>query len=89
MSKIDPTLVADADIIVAPDTHARKEEGAKSPDTLILLITLFGVILRGCRGRRAGDQDQHRPDHRHGGLYIPALAAVPVIWTMLILITRG
>ncbi len=79
MSKIDPTLVADTDIIVAPDTHARKEEGAKSPDTLILLITLFGVILWGLSVAAFGIP----------GLYIPALAAVPVIWTMLILITRG
>lgn len=79
MSKIDPTLVADADIIVAQDTHAHKEEGTKSPDTLILVITLFGVILWGLSVAAFGIP----------GLYIPALAAVPVIWTMLILITRG
>ena len=79
MSKIDPTLVADADIIVAQGTHAQKEEGTKSPDTLILVITLFGVILWGLSVAAFGIP----------GLYIPALAAVPVIWTMLILITRG
>ena len=79
MSKIDPTLVADTDIIVAQATHAHEDEGTKSPDTLILVITLFGVILWGLSVAAFGIP----------GLYIPALAAVPVIWTMLILITRG
>ena len=79
MSKIDPTLVADTDIIVEHATHAAQDEAAKSPDTLILMITLFGVILWGLSVAAFGIP----------GLYIPALAAVQVIWTMLILITRG
>ena len=79
MSKIDPTLVADTDIIVAQAPHAGKDEATKTPDTLILVITLFGVILWGLSVAAFGIP----------GLYIPALAAVPVIWTMLILITRG
>jgi hypothetical protein len=79
MSKIDPTLVADTDIIVEHAAHAQKDEAAKSPDNLILAITLVGVILWGLSVAAFGIP----------GLYIPALAAVPVIWTMLIVITRG
>ena len=37
------------------------------------------------------NDEAQRLDYAFGipGLYIPALAAVPVIWTILILITRG
>lgn len=88
MSKIDPTLVADTDIALthpahgapahahAHDTSAKSE---KNRDLLILLITLTGIALWGLSVATFGIP----------GLYIPALIAVPVIWVLLILITRG
>lgn len=75
MSKIDTTLTSEAEIATAP---APATEG-KSPDTLILLITLCGIVLWGLSVAAFGIP----------GLYIPALVAVPVIWTLLIIITRG
>jgi hypothetical protein len=79
MSKIDPTLVAATEISLTPATEAAPAETSKSPDMLILMITLFGIILWGLSVAAFGIP----------GLYIPALAAVPVIWILLILITRG
>jgi len=79
MSKIDPTLLADTEISLTPPTEAAPAKASKSPDTLILMITLFGIILWGLSVAAFGIP----------GLYIPALAAVPVIWTLLLLITRG
>lgn len=79
MSKIDPTLVADAEIVMDQTGHAAPEQTAKSPDNLILLLTLAAVALWGLSVAVFGIP----------GLYIPALAAVPVIWGLLLLITRG
>ena len=80
MSKIDPTLVAATDVsLPTPATATAPAADAKGPDTLILLITLFGVILWGLSVAAFGIP----------GLYIPALIAVPVIWTLLLIITRG
>jgi hypothetical protein len=79
MSKIDPTLLADTEISLTPATEAAPATASKSPDRLILMITLFGIILWGLSVAAFGIP----------GLYIPALAAVPVIWALLILITRG
>lgn len=47
MSKIDPTLVADTGVMLAQPGHADQDKAATSPDRLILMITLFGVILWG------------------------------------------
>lgn len=80
MSKIDPTLVAATDVsLSAPAAAAPQADRQKSPDTLILLLTLCGIVLWGLSVAAFGIP----------GLYIPALIAVPVIWTLLLVITRG
>ena len=77
MSKIDTTLVAEAELdLSAPPQPAKAET---SPDRLILMITLCGIVLWGLFVVAFGIP----------GLYIPALIAVPVIWTMLLIISRG
>jgi hypothetical protein len=76
MSKIDTTLVADTGPTPTPATTVT---AAKSPDRLILMITLVGIALWGLSVATFGIP----------GLYIPALIAVPVIWTLLLLISRG
>ena len=77
MSKIDTTLTAAAEIAATPAPTPATP--ANRPDTLILMITLFGIVLWGLSVAAFGIP----------GLYIPALIAVPVIWVLLILITRG
>lgn len=79
MSKIDTTLTAEAEIAAPARTATAPASPAKSPDGLILLITLCGIVLWGLSVAAFGIP----------GLYIPALIAVPVIWVLLILITRG
>jgi hypothetical protein len=80
MSKIDTTLQADASIALrAPTTETPAKQAANKTETLILAVTLFGIVLWGLSVAAFGIP----------GLYIPALIAVPVIWTLLILITRG
>jgi hypothetical protein len=77
MSKIDTTLTAETSVAAIPAPAAATP--AKTPDTLILMMTLFGIVLWGLSVAAFGIP----------GLYIPALIAVPVIWVLLILITRG
>lgn len=77
MSKIDTTLTAAAEIAATPAPAPATP--ANRSDTLILMITLFGIVLWGLSVAAFGIP----------GLYIPALIAVPVIWVLLILITRG
>ena len=81
MSKIDPSLsvVTDRAATHAAMPAATTAATAQSPDRLILLITLAGIVLWGLSVAAFGIP----------GLYIPALIAVPVIWTLLIIITRG
>jgi hypothetical protein len=93
MSKIDPGLSAQAqpDLPLAAatlpasadqtaPTHAQTNAKAHGmTERRILRFTLFGVILWGLSVAAFGIP----------GLYVPALAAVPVIWTLLLLITRG
>jgi hypothetical protein len=78
MSKIDSTLVAETDAALTP-TPAVPVKAEKSPDRMILMITLLGIVLWGLSVAAFGIP----------GLYIPALIAVPVIWTLLMIITRG
>ena len=77
MSKIDTSLVADTQLDLPAAPHTAQAE--TSPDRMILLITLVGIILWGLSVAAFGIP----------GLYIPARIAVPVIWTLLIIITRG
>lgn len=79
MSKIDTALIAATDVALSPATATARAKAAKSPDAMILMITLCGIVLWGLSVAAFGIP----------GLYIPALIAVPVIWTLLILITRG
>lgn len=81
MNKIDPSLsvVTDRAATPAATPAATTAATAQSPDRLILLITLAGIVLWGLSVAAFGIP----------GLYIPALIAVPVIWTLLIIITRG
>lgn len=81
MSKIDSSLRAVTDRAAphAATPATTPAASAQSPDRLILLITLCGIVLWGLSVAAFGIP----------GLYIPALIAVPVIWTLLIIITRG
>lgn len=67
MTAIDPTQ--------APAVETKK----KSPDGIILLITLLAVVAWGASIFFFGIP----------GLYIPALAMVPVMYALLIIISRG
>jgi len=85
MSKIDTALIADPTTEITesaataqPNTNKTATE-AKNPAPLILLIIAFALILWGLSIAAFGIP----------GLYIPALVAVPVIFTMLMFITRG
>ncbi|MBR9652815.1 hypothetical protein [Thalassovita aquimarina] len=69
--------LADASNVHAPTPTETKEK--KSPDALILLAALVVVALWGLSFFTFGIP----------GLYIPAVAAVPVIWVILIMITQG
>lgn len=51
----------------------------KSPDTLILLVVLLALVAWGASVFFFGIP----------GLYIPALALVPVMYLLLIIISRG
>lgn len=59
----------------APVTETKKS----SPDTIILLVTLLALAAWGASVFFFGIP----------GLYIPALALVPVMYTILIIISRG
>ena len=60
-------------------TTAATEKKKKSPETLILLVTLLALVAWGASVFFFGIP----------GLYIPALAMVPVMYIILILISRG
>lgn len=55
------------------------EKKEKSPDAMILLITLLALVAWGASVFFFGVP----------GLYIPALALVPVMYILLIVISRG
>jgi fatty acid desaturase len=63
------------DATTTPATEKKK----KSPETLILLVTLLALVAWGASVFFFGIP----------GLYIPALAMVPVMYIILILISRG
>lgn len=82
MSKIDTTILPD--LTTDQQQPQQPEDGTrqtatKSPDRLILAITALVLILWGLSIAAFGIP----------GLYIPALVAVPVIFTVLMVITRG
>lgn len=79
MSKIDPTIQPDLTTEQPQSVSNTTQTTAKSPDKLILLITALALILWGLSIAAFGIP----------GLYIPALIAVPVIFTLLMVITRG
>ncbi len=79
MSKIDPTILPALATDQPQNVSAATQNPAKSPDKLILLITALALILWGLSIAAFGIP----------GLYIPALIAVPVIFTLLMVITRG
>ncbi|MEZ5674565.1 hypothetical protein SAMN06265173_10312 [Thalassovita litoralis] len=60
-------------------TTPAKEAPKKSPDGMILFITLLALAAWGASVFFFGIP----------GLYIPALAMVPVMYVILILISRG
>ncbi|MDF1801996.1 hypothetical protein [Thalassovita sp.] len=64
---------------IDPSAAPTSEPKESSPDTLILLITLLAVVAWGASVFFFGIP----------GLYIPALAMVPVIYVLLIVISRG
>ena len=55
------------------------ETKTSSPDTIILLVTLLALVAWGASVFFFGVP----------GLYIPALALVPVMYVLLIIISRG
>ncbi|SEQ29566.1 hypothetical protein [Thalassovita taeanensis] len=55
-----------------------KATSSKSPDGLILLVVLVLLVLWGLSIFAFGVP----------GLYMPAVAAVPVIWVVLLMISR-
>lgn len=79
MSKIDPTIQPDLTTEQPQKVSDTAQTSTKSPDTMILLITVLALILWGLSIAAFGIP----------GLYIPALIAVPVIFTLLMVITRG
>jgi|GEM_PF-690159 len=98
MSKIDPTLTADtvgdtaaektADAQTDPQTYPQtspqtdahgEEAGTTRRDVAIILAVLGVLALWGGSVALWGIP----------GLYIPAVAMVPVVWALLLLITRG
>lgn len=79
MSKIDTAIVADLTTETAPHKPHKTSAKATNPAPLILLIMAFALILWGLSIAAFGIP----------GLYIPALVAVPVIFTLLMVITRG
>jgi hypothetical protein len=79
MSKIDPSLVADIDNSKDVTTETTGKTAKTDPVGLILVLTISGIILWGLAIAAFGVP----------GLYIPALIAVPVIFALLILISRG
>ncbi|MBA85601.1 MAG: hypothetical protein CML69_12810 [Rhodobacteraceae bacterium] len=64
---------------IDPSELPAAETKPKSPDTLILLVVLLAVIAWGGSGFFFGIP----------GLYIPALAMVPVMYVILIIISQG
>ncbi|MFU8882376.1 MAG: hypothetical protein ACNA7Q_08405 [Rhodobacterales bacterium] len=81
MSKIDTALLAAPAAAQPGITKAAEKPAAKgkNPAPLILTIIAFALILWGLSIAAFGIP----------GLYIPALVAVPVIFTLLLFITRG
>jgi Flp pilus assembly protein TadB len=83
MSKIDPNLVtasvADNDTLLKTTTETKDKTSSNGPVGLIMTLTALAVILWGLAIAAFGIP----------GLYIPALIAVPVIFVLLLLISRG
>ncbi|MGR3504488.1 MAG: hypothetical protein ACU0B7_01310 [Paracoccaceae bacterium] len=79
MSKIDTSLAADIDTSRDATTETKTKTAKADPVGLILVLTLFGIILWGLAIAAFGIP----------GLYIPAVIAVPVVFVLLILISRG
>ena len=80
MSKIDPTLAPETP--VETTTQADNAATGKSEtrrDAMIILATLGALVLWGGAVALWGIP----------GLYIPALALVPVIWVLLLMVTTG
>ena len=78
MSKTDPTpKTADQDAERTRTAASNKSETRR--DALIILATVAGLALWGGSVLLWGVP----------GLYIPALALVPVIWVLLLMISRG
>jgi len=82
MSKIDPALTPDSTVDTAPaaqpETHGAQDSTTRR-DGFIILAVLGFLALWGGSVALWGIP----------GLYLPAVALVPVIWTLLLLITRG
>lgn len=85
MNKISPrfdgeTAATPLDLTHEPDGHSGADGTSTARrDGLILLGVLAGVLLWALSFVFFGVP----------GLYIPAVAAVPVIWLLLLMITRG
>lgn len=85
MSKISPRF--DGETAATPQSLPHEQDGHSGADSastarrdgLILLGVLAGVLLWALSFVFFGVP----------GLYIPAVAAVPVIWLLLLMITRG
>ncbi|WP_296761812.1 hypothetical protein [Sediminimonas sp.] len=81
MSKIDPTLAHQAPVEKTehPDETGQDRKSENRRDAMIILATVAGLALWGGAVALWGIP----------GLYIPALALVPVIWILLLMVTRG
>lgn len=82
MSKIDPTLTPDSTFDTAPQTQPEThgaQDSTNRRDGFIILAVLGVLALWGGSVAMWGIP----------GLYMPAVAMVPVVWTLLLLITRG
>lgn len=86
MSKIDPTLTVDTVVDTAAEkasdaqTDAHGEEAGTTRRDVAIILAVLGVLaLWGGSVALWGIP----------GLYIPAVAMVPIVWALLLLITRG
>ncbi len=66
------------DLMAAAHTPAAKSS-TKSPDALLLVLALLAIVLWGASVFFFGIP----------GLYIPALVMVPVMWIILLIISRA
>ncbi|MTJ05719.1 MAG: hypothetical protein FH759_13625 [Sediminimonas qiaohouensis] len=78
MSKIDPALTPDSTVDTPLVAHGAQDSTTRR-DGFIILAVLGFLALWGGSVALWGIP----------GLYLPAVALVPVIWTLLLLITRG